>query len=243
MGRGAAEPAATSGRDALPRRIFPPLPARIHDLPGPGAERQLSARGRRSLRYRGHSRRRNRVRRAGRGRGGLVRGHHHGARPARRCRRCGGGRGARGSSQQSDDDIESLRDLAERRAGGARAQRSARARGRAARQRHPYRAVPHRACGADARRRPAARDAGAVGHSAAGVDLAGEDSGRPQHRRTAAAAGRRGAGARQPLRTRRPRRDHADAGRRKRRHPPVAARPRPARNGQARPVGRATKRS
>ena len=102
----------------------------------------------------------------------------------------------------------------QRRAGGARAQRPVRARGRAARQRHPHRAVPHRPRGAHAGRRPAAQRAGADRRAAAGADLAHQDPGRPQHRRAAAAAGRRRAGARRPHRDRHPRRHHADPARR-----------------------------
>ena len=124
----------------------------------------------------------------------------------------------------------------QRRAGGARVQRSARARGRTARQRHSHRAVPHRPHRAHAGRRPVARDAGAARRAAAGADLAHQNSRRAQHRRAAVAAGRRGAAARRPLRNRRARRHHADAARRERGDAPVAARPRLARNGQARPV-------
>src|SRR3954447_13578408 len=40
FGVGGGGPAATAGIDALPRRIFPPFPARVHDLSGAGAERK-----------------------------------------------------------------------------------------------------------------------------------------------------------------------------------------------------------
>ena len=72
--------ASTPCLDGFSRRFL----RGVHDLPGARAQRQLPAGGRRSLGYRRHSRRRNRVRRAGRGRGGVVRGHHDAARPAAR---------------------------------------------------------------------------------------------------------------------------------------------------------------
>ena len=205
------------------------------------AEWWLSAGGRRSLRHGGHSRRRNRVRRAGRGRVAsfeditTVLDQRTEADDANADE---GARRRRAAIRRRHREPARSR---QRRAGGARAQRSAGARGRAARQRHPRRAVPHRSRGAHARRRPAARDAVAARHSAAGADLAHQDSRRPQHRRTAPAAGRRGARARRPQRARRPRRHHADAAWRERRDPPVAARPRPAGDEQARARARATR--
>ena len=148
--------------------------------------------------------------------------------------------GARRSSQQSDDDIESLRDLAS----GAPVVRALndlleRAVELRASDIHiePFRTGLVVRMRVDGLLRAMPSPSGIPPQA---LDLARENSGRPQHRRAAPAAGRRGARARQPRRTRRPRRDHADAGGRERRHPSVAARPRPARNGQARPVRRAT---
>ncbi len=103
--------------------------------------------------------------------------------------------------QQSDDDIESLRDLAS----GAPVVRAfndllERAVELRASDIHiePFRAGLN---GAHAGRRLVARDARADRRAAAGTDLAREDSGGAQYRRAAAAAGRRGARARQPQRT------------------------------------------
>ena len=84
--------------------------------------------------------------------------------------------------------------------------------------------------------------AGAVARAAAGADFAHQDSRRPQHRRAAPAAGRRGAPARRPRRDRHPRRHDADAARRIRGHPPAAARPRPARHSPSSAFRRATRR-
>ena len=179
----------------MSRRILPALPARVHDLPVPRAERRHRSRSpippipRPSAPPRSCS--------AIRSRSWSPR-----SRTSPPC----------WTSASSDDGAatDEAAKLApairrrhreparprQRRAGGARGQRSARARGRTARQRHSHRAVPHRACRAHARRRPAARDAGAAGRPAAGADLAHQDSRRSQHRRAAPAAGRRGARAR-----------------------------------------------
>ena len=193
-------------------------------FPYQSADGELQARGRRPERSRGRPRRRNRARRTGRDRGRLVRGYRDRARPS------GSARTTTAPAAAKDDAVAPRRRRhrqparsCERRAGRARGQRSSGKGHGAARQRHPYRAVPHRPRRAHAGRRLAARGAGAGRRPAAGADLAHQDSGRPQHRRAAAAAGRRRAPARRALRYRYSRRHHADAARRIGGDPPAAA--------------------
>ena len=154
----AAWPAAALRRYTAGCAVFAPLPARDLGLSLSGGRRRLPPRARRSDRRGRRPRRRDRARRAGRGRGRVVRGHRDRAGRAPRRRR--GARRRRSSEAPSAPARRRRRKPArpgERRAGRARRQRPAGKGGRAARDRHPRRAVPHRTDRAHAGRRLAAR--------------------------------------------------------------------------------------